>query len=232
MIKRADDRISSVLLPAMRLGTERLERLVTRRVELEAIRSDEAQASNLRQIREEIEKTSADSKTASKEWEPLPSKALRNFCVEIEKTLAEWKWKGEGRVEFDQDAYDIVVDGQSRRSHGKGVRAVLHSAFVIGLLRYCKASQRPHFGTVIIDSPLTSYKKGKSGGVADGPIDAGIETAFWRSLINFGIGAQLVIIENKEPPSDVAAAVHYEWFAGENAQPGERVGFVPIPRSP
>jgi hypothetical protein len=230
IIKRSDARIGDVLLPAMQLGTERLERLVTRRVELETVRSDEAQASNLRQIKEQIEKASTDSKKSSKEWEPLPSKALRNFCAEVEKILAEWNWKGEGRVEFDQSAYDIVVDGQSRRSHGKGVRAVLYAAFAIGLMRYCKANQRPHFGTVIIDSPLTSYKKGKSRGTADGPVDAGIETAFWRSLIKFGTGAQLIIIENKEPPSEVAAATHYEWFAGENGQPGERVGFIPTER--
>jgi len=211
----------------MRLGTERLEGLVTRRLELEAIINDEAQASNLRNMKEQIEKAASDRETSSKEWEPLPSKALRKFCAEVEMILAEWKWKGEGRVEFDQTAYDITVDGQSRRSHGKGVRAVLYAAFVIGLLRYCKSNHRPHFGTVIIDSPLTSYKKGKSGEVVEGPVDVGIETAFWRSLTNFGTDAQLIIIENKEPPGDVAATVHYEWFAGENAQPGERAGFIP-----
>jgi hypothetical protein len=46
-------------------------------------------------------------------------------------------------------------------------------------------------------------------------------------LVKFGVSTQLIIIENKEPPSDVAAAVHFEWFAGENAQAGERVGFIP-----
>jgi hypothetical protein len=227
-IRYTDFRISEILAPTMQMDTQRLESLVNRRVELEAIRSDETQASNLRHIKDEIENAAGDGKASSKEWEPLPSKALRAFCAEIEKILAEWKWKGEGRVEFDQSAYDIIVDGQSRRSHGKGVRAVLYTAFVVGLLKYCKAHDRPHLGTVVIDSPLTSYKKGKSGGTADSPIDAGIETAFWRSLCKLGIGVQLIVIENKEPPKDVAATVHYEWFAGENAQAGERIGFIPI----
>ncbi|MDE5455243.1 hypothetical protein GWE18_20820 [Bradyrhizobium sp. CSA112] len=226
-IEYADSRIKEVLAPTMQVDTQRLESLINRRVELEAIRSDETQASSLRQMKDQIENATGDGKAPSKEWEPLPSKALRAFCAEVERILAEWKWKGDGRVEFDQSAYDIIVDGQSRRSHGKGVRAVLYSAFVIGLLKYCKANQRPHLGTIIIDSPLTSYKKGKSGGAPDSPIDAGIEAAFWRSLAKFGVGAQLIIIENKEPPSDVATAVHYEWFAGENAQSGERVGFIP-----
>jgi hypothetical protein len=226
-MKRIDSRISDILVPAVHSGSEHLNRLVARRVELETIRSDEAQASSLRNMKEQIEKDSTDTKGSTKEWEPLPSAALRGFCAEVEEVLKDWKWKGDGRVEFDQSSFDIIIDGQSRQSHGKGVRAVLYSAFVIGLLRYCQRNNRPHLGTTIIDSPLTSYKKGKAGGTADGPVDAGIEAAFWQSLVGFNSVSQLIVIENKEPPSDVAKAVHYEWFAGENAQPGERVGFIP-----
>jgi hypothetical protein len=81
---------------------------------------------------------------------------------------------------------------------------------------------------VVIDSPLTSYKKGKAGGANDGPVDAGIEAAFWESLRSTKTGTQIIIVENKEPPHAVAQAVHYEWFAGENAQEGERLGFIPL----
>ncbi len=141
--------------------------------------------------------------------------------------MKEWNWKGDGRVEFDESNYDIIVDGQARHSHGKGVRAILYSAFVIGLLRYCHVNHRPHPGMVVIDSPLTSYKKGKSSEAADGPVSADIEMAFWRSLTVHRPGSQLIIIENKEPASEVAGAVHYQWFAGENAGLGERAGFIP-----
>ena len=104
----------------------------------------------------------------------------------------------------------------------------MYSAFVVGLLRYCHANQRPHPGVVVIDSPLTSYKKGKEGDAADEPVTEDIEVGFWRSLTANSFGAaQLIIIENKEPPGEVADAVHYEWFAGDNAGPGERAGFVP-----
>jgi hypothetical protein len=40
-------------------------------------------------------------------------------------------------------------------------------------------------------------------------------------------GTQIIVIENKEPPAETASALHYEWFAGENALPGERRGFIP-----
>lgn len=225
--KRVEARIESILAPKLRASSSRLDQLVARRVELEAARSDEVQASGLREIKGRIESATIGRGPSALGWEPLPSKALRDFCIEVEAVLKEWKWEGEGRVEFDEAEYDIKVDGQRRQSHGKGVRAVLYSAFVIGLLRYCHANDRPHPGAVVIDSPLTSYKKGKAGGSGDGPVNAGMEAAFWQSLRSTQTGVQIIVIENKEPPADVAQAVNYEWFAGKNAQSGERKGFIP-----
>jgi hypothetical protein len=110
------------------------------------------------------------------------------------------------RVEFDEKTYDIVVDGQPRNSHGKGVRAILYSAFTIGLLQYCGKKRRPHFGVVVIDSPLTSYKKKSAKAIRgpDGEIPVGVEAAFWESLKHVSDDLQIIVIENKEPPDHVA----------------------------
>ena len=80
----------------------------------------------------------------------------------------------------------------------------------------------------MIDFPLTSYKK-RGAGIrgADTPVSQGVEAAFWELLTSISSDVQVVIVENKEPPSDVASAVHYEWFAGDEAGPGDRVGFIP-----
>ena len=215
----------------MKDGALRLEKLISRRVELESFRSDLDQAQGLRLMREKIEQASKLARGHTREWEPLPNRALRLFCGEVEAVLVEWGWKGQARVEFDQKIYDLIIDGQTRQSHGKGVRALLYSAFVIGLLRYCITNGRPHPGTVVIDSPLTSYKKGKAGGgSSDGPVDKGLESGFWSSLATVSSKIQIIVIENKEPPAAIAETVHYEWFAGENARPGERSGFVPAAR--
>lgn len=224
-IKQIDERLAA-LAPAMQDASEQLERLLERRLRLEAARSDEAMASSLRHMREEAERAAAEGQGTAKKWEDLPGTALRAFCDEVEHVLKEWNWKGPGRVEFDQSRYDIIVDGQARQSRGKGLRAILYSAFVIGLLRYCEARQRPHLGVVVLDSPLTSYKKG-SGGSAEAPVSIDIEAAFWASLTAFKGSGQLIVIENKEPPDQVADAVHYEWFAGEDGPEGQRAGFIP-----
>ncbi|MES0149281.1 hypothetical protein NKJ95_18810 [Mesorhizobium sp. M0012] len=226
--RRIDTRIGTILAPALQDGSSRLDRLVARRLQLEAMQNDDTQATNLRQLRERIETVSSGKAgAATQKWEALPSAALLKFCKEVEAVLKEWNWEGEGRVEFDEAVFDIKVDGQARQSHGKGVRAILYAAFVIALLRYCQENNRPHLGTVIIDSPLTSYKKQGKAVSDDERVNAGIEAAFWESLRSVKKGIQIIVIENKEPPPDVALALHYERFAGKEAEPGERVGFIP-----
>lgn len=225
-ISLINDRLSLTVIPSFTEVAARLDNLVNQRIELERASSERDQIRNLSERKRQIE-TALDSKEEKETWEQLPAKALRDLCSEIEVVLGEWSWKGPGRVDFDQQEYDIVVDGQSRQSHGKGVRAVLYAAFAIGLLRYCRNRGKPHPGVVIIDSPLTSYKKSKSGSTGDGPVDPGIEASFWESLTRLDDGIQVIIVENKEPPQDVAEKVHYQWFAGDGAKRGERAGLIP-----
>ncbi|MCH4538760.1 hypothetical protein, partial [Ochrobactrum sp. A-1] len=227
LIRGYENQIDQALTPTLANLSSRLEKLIARRVALESVRSDRDQLQSLQLMKEEIERTTTGKGTSTPKWEPLPSVALRGFCKSIEEVLKEWSWSDEPRVEFDQSGFDIVVDGQSRQSHGKGVRSVLYSAFVIGLLRYCKSQGKPHPGFVVLDSPLTSYRRSPSRNQTDGPISASIEVAFWNSLAKLKSDTQIIIIENKEPPSEVARAVNYAWFGGDTAQPGQRSGFIP-----
>lgn len=225
----AERRLAGILQPAATNSTAQLRRLNARRLELESARNMSDQVETLRTLKADIEQSNTGKAKAKKQWESLPGTSLLAFCKEVEAVLQEWKWEGEGRVEFDEKNFDIKVDGQTRRSHGKGFRAVLYSAFVIALVRYCQKKNLPHPGVVVIDSPLTSYKRRGAKDVkgSDSTVSSGVEAAFWESLTKIAEDVQIIIVENKEPPATVAAAVHYEWFAGTEAGPGDRVGFIP-----
>lgn len=225
----AERRLASILQPAAANSTAQLRRLNARRLELESARNTSNQVETLRALKAEIEQSNTGKGKAKKQWESLPGTSLLALCKEVEAVLKEWKWEGEGRVEFDEKNFDIKVDGQTRQSHGKGFRAVLYSAFVIALVRYCQKKNLPHPGIVIIDSPLTSYKRRGARDVkgSDSTVSSGVEAAFWEALTKTAKDVQVIIVENKEPPASVAAAVHYEWFAGNEAGPGDRVGFIP-----
>lgn len=225
--ERIDTDLRLVLAPQINFTAARLEELINRRIVLEAERSERDQWVGLCQLKAKIELAARQERAPTQQWEELPPIAVRSFCSEVEAVLIEWNWKKDVRVSFDEDTFDINVDGQPRQSHGKGVRAILYSAFVIALLRYCKRAKTPHLGFVVIDSPLTSYKKGKDNMMRDGPIDAGIEAGFWNSLVSVPDDVQIIVIENKEPPTNVSDAIHFEWFHGEDAGPDERKGFIP-----
>lgn len=227
--QRAERKLASFLQPAAANSTAQLRRLNARRLELESIRNTSEQVETLRARKAEIQQSNTGKGKAKKQWESLPGTSLLAFCKEVEVVLKEWKWEGEGRVEFDEKSFDIKVDGQTRQSHGKGFRAVLYSAFVIALVRYCQTKNLPHPGVVVIDSPLTSYKRRGATDVkgSDSTVSSGVEAAFWESLTKIAKGVQVIIMENKEPPASVANVVNYLWFAGNEAGPGDRVGFIP-----
>ncbi|MBI1685394.1 hypothetical protein [Caulobacter hibisci] len=230
-ITRVDAQVRGLMNVDLRDADSRLSRLVERRVVLEAARNDKEQAVSLRTLRQSIEAEANRPRATARKWEALPSSGVHDLCTEIEKVLQDWSWPGRGKVTFDQNVYDIEVDGQPRQSHGKGVRGVLYSAFVIGLLNYCRARGRPHAGLVVIDSPLTAFSKQKNlapGSPLEVGVSDGVEAKFWNSLTRIGPEVQVIVIENKPPPPSVAGAVAFTWFAGEFATDGERAGFFPV----
>lgn len=158
------------------------------------------------------------------------------FADTVGALLRAWRYPDEGHVSFDERSTDITIDGEARRTHGKGVRAIMYSAFVIGLMRFCRAQGLPHPGFVVLDSPLTTYRR-RGGALApdmdpeatagDGEAPEDMQRAFFEHLAQSALehGEQIVLFENKEPPSEVIAGIRYEQFSGV---PGRgRVGFIP-----
>lgn len=229
VLTRIDLEVSRDLRPRLRETKARLDDLIARRVELENVKSDQDQAASLQDKRAEFERAlSAASGSETRKWSAIDPLALRAFCEDVETVLKGWGWSNTVRVEFDEGkAFDTRVDGKPRQSHGKGYRAILHAAFVIGLLNYCQRRSTPHTGFLVIDSPLTPFKKTEKRTEGD-EIDPAVERAFWSSLVTTDPTIQIIVLENKEPPAAIASDLNYTHFAGENAETGQRVGFFPF----
>jgi hypothetical protein len=77
-----------------------------------------------------------------------------------------------------------LADDQYRSAHGKGVRAILHAAFTIGLAQYCFDRDIAHPGFVVLDSPLVTYRPPDvdSPGLLDESLPTGIVGA---SIVTF-----------------------------------------------
>ncbi len=143
------------------------------------------------------------------------------FSREVEALLRSWHFPGLDRVTFSEEDQDVVISGQRRASHGKGVRAITHAAFNLALLKYCSASSRPHPGLVLIDSPLIVYRQ-PDAGEADFAPD--VKEHFYRTLATGFALAQVIILENDAPPEDLSGTINLIMFTGADRG---RQGFIP-----
>lgn len=156
----------------------------------------------------------------------VPSHDVERFCGAVEAILRAWEFPGLTRVTFSDAAFDIVVSGRARASHGKGVRAVLHAAFALGLMRFCFENDRPHPGFVILDSPLVAYREPKEND--DPELGPAVKEAFYRTLASGVAVGQVLVLENEEPPPDLHS--HAGIIRFTKASHG-RYGFLPTSRA-
>ena len=229
-VSRIDRELDGVLAPTRARAQSSLDELVQRRLNLQTWQSDREEAARLRALKDELDQK-MPSAGQKQTWAPIDPVAVTALCRVIETVLIEWSWPDDVRVEFDDKAYDIKVNGKPRKSHGKGFRAVLNSAMAVGLLRYCHSNAKPHPMFVILDSPLTTVKQrdaiaipDDSGEVSD--IDPTIEPMFWDSLSKVSPDIQVIILDNKEPGSVLAEKLNLQLFVGPTAAADERAGFI------
>jgi hypothetical protein len=150
------------------------------------------------------------------------------FSKQVEKTLSAWSFPGGDRVHFDPKSRDLIIAGKARGARGKGLRAITHAAFTIGLLDFCKDNQTPHPGFVILDSPLLSYRAPESS--EDDLSETDLDERFYAYLAEAQDDRQVIIIENITPPAVITAGSNVEMFSG-NPNTG-RYGFFPLPPTP
>lgn len=151
--------------------------------------------------------------------------ALDDLCKIIEQLLVDWDFSSDPRVHFDTSSEDIVVNGTPRQDNGKGTRALLHAAFCLALLQYCKSHGLPHPGFLLLDSPLTTLKEAHPNPTKAQEVKSDIQQSFFHSLANLE-RIQTIVLENKEPPAELADSNIVEFTKRDF--PGERYGFFPI----
>lgn len=159
----------------------------------------------------------------------LNSTVLRRLCDQIELILKAWKYPEIETVEFNEKTLDIQVNGKPRKSHGKGVRALFHTAFNIGLMQFSEKFDLPHPRLVIIDSPLLNFKQQRPD--EEQLVSGEIKRAFFENLALTPNSQQIIIFENESVPNDLKHIIHVTEFVGRSG--GGRVGFFDqMPNNP
>lgn len=142
------------------------------------------------------------------------------YCSSIETVLKSWGFSDDISISFDSNTLDLVINNKPRSGWGKGYRAFIMSAMVVGLMRYCYENDRLHPGFVIIDSPLVSLKERKK--VTDEWVDDYMEKKMIEDILTQDSSRQVIIFENKDLKYDF----DYNYIEFSHEGDG-RNGFIP-----
>lgn len=139
----------------------------------------------------------------------LTTNEANELSTVIKSVLTAWNYPGGTAIHFSPSDQDIVVDGKRRRDNGAGIRAILHSAFKVAVLLYCREKGRPHPGFLILDAPLLAYRPAEEtryGDLTDeekAVVKADLAGHFYRHLHSLKGTAQFIVIENHKSDQDV-----------------------------
>lgn len=174
--------------------------------------------------RADLVKGSDDRGASTVEQSNIPTSVAEGFAQSVETILNTWHFPEGGRVFFDSKTRDLIIDGKQRIARGKGLRAITHAAFTLGLLDYCRTNATPHPGFVILDSPLLAYRE--PDGADEDLTGTDLKEQFYSYLQSLTDDRQVIVVENTDPPPAIKVLEQVKMF-GKNPHSG-RYGLFPF----
>ncbi|CAJ6804534.1 ATPase involved in DNA repair [Burkholderia pseudomallei] len=187
-----------------------------------------ATVQDMERRRTDLENGAEEEKAGALASTDIPTTVAHSFAKTVEGILAGWHFPETGDVHFDSKTRDIVIAGKSRSAFGKGLRAITHAAFTLGLLAFCRERQTPHTGFVVLDSPLLAYRE--PDGTEDDLTGTDLQEQFYAYLETLPVDTQVIVIENTDPP-DAIMKLEQSLMFGKNPHHG-RYGLFPYPAAP
>jgi uncharacterized coiled-coil DUF342 family protein len=179
--------------------------------------------SDLEEKRESMDEAPTQPVSADKKVGDLSSSTLDNFSILMETILQAWEFPDSDRVHFDRESNDLIISGKPRGSRGKGMRAITHAAFTIGLLQYTEENELSHPGFVVLDTPLLAYREPEND--EDDLRGTDVQSKFYEFLLNW-TSRQVIVLENEDPPYLVKDTDQTIFFS-KNSSIG-RYGLFPV----
>jgi len=222
------DRIDRLVAPRLTQLRANYASLADKRGEIREALAIFATIKDLESRRSTLEAGGGDRQGSSVAEGDLQTIVAGNFARGVESILSEWHFPDTERVFFDSKFRDLVIAGKPRGARGKGLRAITHAAFTIGLMQYCKSNDTPHPGFVVLDSPLLTYRAPE--GTEDELSGTDLKEKFYSYLAALPDDRQAIIIENVDPPATIAERPQVTMFSN-NPHSGRQGFFPPIPKS-
>ncbi|WP_010182769.1 hypothetical protein [Aquimarina agarilytica] len=229
-LQEVQEKIQSKLKPIQESSAKKIDSLMAELSNIQEVKSLDSLLTKYYNERKDLIDLN-DKKPSVAEYDGKVSySVLKSFCDSIKDILQVWGFDQISNLNFDThyDNYDIVIGGKNRSAFGKGYRAILYSAFVLALLEYTIERDLPTTGHLIIDSPLTTFQ-GKEANddkvTIESEITQDIEKSFFKDLVNLSNDLQVIILDNKDPDSEIIDKINYIHFT--KGKSDGRYGFFP-----
>lgn len=229
-LPKIEEELSSLTSELEGITSPKLRQLRTSYSELSDKKSEVREAlaiyrslQDMEKRREDLEKADEQRSSAISDGD-LPTSIAEGFAQCVETILKAWHFPDAERVFFDAKARDLIIGGKLRTARGKGLRAITHAAFTIGLLAYCRTNATLHPGFVVLDSPLLAYREPEGDDVD--LLGTDLNAQFYHYLTGLQQDRQVIVIENRDPPPEIAGRPNVVMFS-KNPHSG-RYGFFPI----
>lgn len=226
-INRLVSDINESLRPVIDSKLEEISNLLEKRELWSALYTTD---SKLKKYEDRIDELSSQEKTANKSKnsiKDIPDEKVEKLSEIVKKILTSWNFiEKNSVVEFEKNNKDLRIDGKNKQLFGKGARAIINSAFLIALMKYCYDDKLCHPGIIILDTPLTTFKeKDKVEKEKDESVGKNIKMAVYEQLATFAKEYQIIIFENEEPAEELKSNINYIHFSGNSNV--DRSGFIP-----
>lgn len=174
----------------------------------------------LNKFKEEEEKleNSLPVSSSKDSFENISTASLTPLSKSMKSVLKGYNYPRLTDVSYSEEQNDFVISGENRNLFGKGYRAIFYSAFILALHELV-ITKDYSIGIPILDSPLVSYKKPEN--IDEERVSDDLAMDFYRYIATQTDLKQIIVIENEEPPIDIAKQINHIKY-------NRRGGFIPL----
>lgn len=122
----------------------------------------------------------------------------------LDKLLVECNYSNYRNCDFVIPGYDVVINGQPKRSQGKGFRAYLNTLLAIAVQDCLYEYNRYVPRIFVVDSPILTLKEKEihQDGMKDELVSNPMKEGLFKYLVNHQENKQIIVIENEIPDID------------------------------
>lgn len=221
----ADALVRETLAPALSAARRQIDELYSTRADVRRAIALVDRIAAMTARRAEAQAALGNAGRTSDERSGLPAASVQAISIAVEELLDAWHFPHEKPVYFDEGRQDMVLGSRRRGDQGKGLRALTHAAFTIGIQQAIKALGRKPVGFIVLDSPLVTFREADHEDELAQDQKVAVKQAFYADLAGRADLSQIIVFENEDPDPALQDRIKIHFFSKQKTI--GRYGFFP-----